>query len=857
MELKKRFIEFSINYPKSIISFFILATLVSAFFIPNISIDTDPENMLSEDTHVRMFHSQVKEEFSLYDMLVLGVVNEKNEYGVFNPKTLSNIFMLTSEIKKTDGVIKEDIISPSTQDNIEQAGLGTVRFEWLMPSPPQNQKEALKIRDNIMSNPTLNGTMVSEDGKALAIYIPLESKDLSYEMSKKIEGFISKLEGDDSYYISGLPVAEDTFGVQMFKQMGASAPLAMLIIFILLKIFFKKTSLIISPMIIALMSVIVTMGLLIGMGYKVHIMSSMIPIFLMPIAVTDSVHILSEFYDLYPKFKDKKNTLIQVMTELFIPMLYTSLTTCVGFASLALTPIPPVRIFGLFVSFGIGLAWILTVTFIPAYIMVFVNEKSLENFGTSDKKDGRDFLGYLLEKNSRMVLKNTGKILFSTLFVVIISFYGLTKIVINDNPVKWFEENHPIRIADTVLNNHFGGTYMAYIVWEKNYTMDDLTLLKNTVKKDLEGFRQGLADNDYNSISQKIETEFKAAVQSKDYSAYKFISAIKSYVSLLLDSNYYFELEDFYYILDDMESSQHTFKKPDVLSYMDRLKEAVTKHSSVGKVNSISDIVKKIYMELLEGKQEFYRIPDTSPAVAQSLISLQNSHNPNLIWHFVNPSYQKSNMWIQLKNGDNQSMQEVKRYVEEWVAKNPAPENIKLDWAGLTYVNVVWQDEMVKGMLKSLLGSFVIVFLMMCVLFKSPIWGVLSMIPLSVTVLFSYGMIGIAGKSYDMPVAVLSSLTLGLSVDFAIHFIQRLKEIYAEDPNWESAIKKMFTEPARAISRNALIISIAFLPLVVAPLIPYKTVGILISTILIISSMATLIILPASIDLLKKYLFKK
>ena len=67
----------------------------------------------------------------------------------------------------------------------------------------------------------------------------------------------------------------------------------------------------------------------------------------------------------------------------------------------------------------------------------------------------------------------------------------------------------------------------------------------------------------------------------------------------------------------------------------------------------------------------------------------------------------------------------------------------------------------------------------------------------------------------------------------------------------------MFTEPARAISRNALIISIAFLPLVVAPLIPYKTVGILISTILIISSMATLIILPASIDLLKKYLFKK
>ncbi len=857
MEMKKKFIKFSIVHTKSIIAFFLILTVACGFFIPKMKIDTDPENMLSEDTPVRVLHSQVKKEFSLYDMLIVGVVNEKSEYGVFNQKTLANVFSLTKKIEKFPGVVTEDIIAPSTQDNIEQAGLGAIKFEWLMNSPPKNQAEALAVRDKIMSNPILQGTLVSEDGKALALYIPLESKDISYEISKKIGELIDELDKEEEYHISGLPVAEDTFGVQMFKQMAVSAPLAMLIIFILLKVFFKKTILIISPMIVAIISVVVTMGILIGMGFRVHIMSSMIPIFLMPIAVTDSVHILSEFYDLYPSFNNKKDTIIQVMNELFVPMLYTSLTTCVGFASLALTPIPPVRVFGLFVAFGIALAWVLTVTFIPAYIMLFVKEKSLNKFGTKTEESSENFLGTVLKKNSNLVLKNSRNILFATLLIILISVYGLTKITINDNPVKWFESKHPIRVADKVLNEHFGGTYMAYMVWEKIYTEEELLSVKRKLENELDDFKDIIKDDEYENIKGKIKNEFNSALLENRYSTKDFISAVKMHVSDILETNYYFDLEDFYYILDDMEAAQQTFKKPSTLRYLDNLKTSMKQYENVGKINSLSDIVKKVYMELLEGKEEFYKIPDSNSAVAQSLISLQNSHNPNMLWHFVNPSYEKTNMWLQLKNGDNQSMQNVKKRVEEWVEKNPAPENIKLHWAGLTYVNVVWQDEMVKGMLFSLLGSFVMVFLMMCFLFRSPLWGLLSMIPLSITVLFSYGMVGITGKSYDMPVAVLSSLTLGLSIDFAIHFIKRFLEVYDETPDWTYAINKMFNEPARAISRNALIISIAFLPLIIAPLVPYKTVGILISVILIISSVATLMILPATIKPLKKYLFKK
>ena len=97
-------------------------------------------------------------------------------------------------------------------------------------------------------------------------------------------------------------------------------------------------------------------------------MSSMIPIFIMPIAVLDSVHILSDFFDRYQDTKSRRETMRHVMGTLFTPMLYTSLTTAVGFLSLALTPIPPVQVFGLFVAFGVMVAWVLTVTFIPAFV---------------------------------------------------------------------------------------------------------------------------------------------------------------------------------------------------------------------------------------------------------------------------------------------------------------------------------------------------------------------------------------------------------------------------------------------------------------------------------------------------------
>jgi predicted RND superfamily exporter protein len=277
----------------------------------------------------------------------------------------------------------------------------------------------------------------------------------------------------------------------------------------------------------------------------------------------------------------------------------------------------------------------------------------------------------------------------------------------------------------------------------------------------------------------------------------------------------------------------------------------------VGKSNSITDVVKKVYQELYEADPNYFRVPDTANAVAQTLILFQNSHKPDDLWHLVNPDYKKANIWVQLKNGDNKDMEEVIRSVDQFFTDNPPPVSLKHRWAGMTYLNVVWQSKMVFGMLKSFLSSFVVVFLMMTLLFRSPLWGLLAMVPLSVTIAAIYGVIGIVGKDYDMPVAILSSLSLGLAVDFAIHFLERARMAFKRAGSWKKAIGEMFSEPARAISRNVIVISIGFTPLLVAPLVPYQTVGIFLAAIMAISGVTTMFILPALINLLSTRLFKK
>lgn len=315
------------------------------------------------------------------------------------------------------------------------------------------------------------------------------------------------------------------------------------------------------------------------------------------------------------------------------------------------------------------------------------------------------------------------------------------------------------------------------------------------------------------------------------------------------------ELQQFF---SEQKVALQPFKKPAALKYMESLQTALLQTGVVGKSNSVVDVVKKVHYELMEGNKKFNVVPKTPAAVAQTLLSYQNSHDPDDLWHLITPDYKKANIWIQLKSGDNRDMEFVEKSVARFFKDHPPPIHLEHHWAGLTYLNVVWQDKMVRGMIRSLAGSFVVVLVMVVFLFRSPAWGLLCMIPLTVTITFIYGTIGFVGKDYDMPIAVLSAMTLGMSVDFAIHFLKRARAVYSgANRNWESTSRKMFGEPGRAITRNILVIAIGFTPLLIAPLVPYQTVGFFLASIMLVSGVATLLILPALLNVFEGALFSR
>ncbi|MEK7828496.1 MAG: MMPL family transporter [Deltaproteobacteria bacterium] len=746
-------VTFSIDHPKTVISIVLILTAFFALQFPEIKIDTDPENMLEDNQPDRIFYRKVKKDFGINDFIVVGVVDEN---GIYRTELLSRVDRAIAGILKIKGVIANDVVSLTTTDNIK-AREGVLEIRPALHQIPQKKEELDKLRRDIAANPFLNEKIVSKDGRAAAIYIPIEKKDMSYRIGKEVEEILKRELGESqTFYMAGLPIAEDTFGYEMFMQMAVSAPMAGLGIMLLLYIMLRKLGFVFIPMMDAMFSIIWAMGALIGMGFTVHIMSSMIPIFLMPIAILNDTHVLSEFADRYPAVKDKRKTLLEVMEELYIPSFYAPLTTAVGFASLSLTHIPPVRVFGLFTAFGILAAWLFSVTVVPASIMLMNEKGFLKTFAHEGKHPWQKRILKAIGNFSwnRNILVIIG---FSVLFII--GIYGISLIQVNDNPVRWFKERHPLRQADKVMNQFFGGTYMAYLVAEGD--------------------------------------------------------------------------------------APEAIKSPVAMRYLDNLQGFLEKDPIVGKTSSVVDIVKRINFVLHDEDKDYDAVPDNKDAIGQMLFLFQSSGDPDDLDNFLDIDARQANIWIQMKGGDNQQMAEVEKKVNAFIKDNPLPPGIKLSWSGLTYINKVWQMIMVKGMLFAVIDSFIVVFLLIALQLRSPLAGLLAMFPITISIVTSYGLLGLAGKDYDMPIAVCAVLALGLGDDFAIHFFHRIKQLYLATGSLEESNTRFFQEPAMAGFRMTLVIAVGFSPLLLSSLTPYVTVGLFFASLMIFASMVTLILLPA------------
>jgi predicted RND superfamily exporter protein len=757
-------VEFSVDHPKLVVVLSIIVTLAFMTQFTKMRTDTNPKNMLPKTSEVRVWNDEVEKTFSLYeDMIALGIVNEK---GILNPDTLGKIKRITDEILKIKGVAARDVSSFTTIDNVTVDN-ATLRVAPLMADVPQDQKGLEYLRKMLHENPLFINRIISKDGKTTAIYIPLEKGSNGKDIADRIREIIKKEKGDEKYYIAGDPVARDTFGDEMFKLMAVFAPIAGMIMLFVRYLMFRDLFLSVTLMMDAMISIVWSMGLLIGLGFPIHIMSSMAPVFLMAIA-TDSIHIFNEFYFRYRETKDKKKAIIETMHAVSRPVRYTALATAAGFAVLLFMNIIPVKVFGGLVAFGTISLRILSFSFIPAMFMFVKEEKIAKIAGIEDTSMGK--ASRFLRKLAGFGAHHPKNTVIVGLVLFVIAVVGLSRITVNNNLVEWFKKSSDVRIADSVMNKALGGTSLGYVV---------------------------------------------AIAKDDDY-----------------------------------------IKTPEAMRYIEGLQGRLEKLPVVGKTTSVVDYVKRINRVLHDDDPKYDVVPENKEMIGQYLFLFSMSAKPSDLDNVVDYPFRRANIWVQLKTWDAQAIKSVIEAADEYKKTNPSPMDLKP--SGIAYFNLVWNHEVLWDMVKGFVLALIVVFGILAFDFRSIKWAIVGYTPLLFTILLIYGVVGFTGKDFDMPISVLSTLSLGMAVDFAIHFVSRLRQRLKEAPDESLSDALLWTaaRPGKGIMRNAILFAASFAVMMFAPLTPYITVGAFIVSMMLLSAIMTLIYLPALVTLMRGWLFK-
>jgi len=311
-----------------------------------------------------------------------------------------------------------------------------------------------------------------------------------------------------------------------------------------------------------------------------------------------------------------------------------------------------------------------------------------------------------------------------------------------------------------------------------------------------------------------------------------------------------------------VQSNEPEFmKRPEAMRWLEGLQHHLETLPVVGKTFSVADYVKRINRVLHDDDPKFDTIPETQDTVGQYLFLFSMSAKPADLDNVVDPTFQKANLWVQLKTWDAEAMRQVIQAADTYQKAHPLAATVKP--AGIAYFNLVWNDEVLGDLMLGLMLALVVVYAILALDFRSAKWALVAYVPLLFTILLIYGVVGFTGKDFDMPLSVMSTLSLGMAVDFSIHFISRFRQRLAETGGETServlreALLWTAARPGKGILRNALLFAAAFSVMLFAPLTPYIAVGAFIVSMMLLSALLTILYLPALVMLGRKWLFKK
>jgi len=240
--------------------------------------------------------------------------------------------------------------------------------------------------------------------------------------------------------------------------------------------------------------------------------------------------------------------------------------------------------------------------------------------------------------------------------------------------------------------------------------------------------------------------------------------------------------------------------------------------------------------------------------VAQYILLYEMSGNVDNLWQVVNSDYNRANVTIQLKNDNSKTLAQVLETIQPFVADFDK-QGVSIHYAGSGYKSFVFADLILEGQIKSLLMSFVIIIVLLTILFRNFFAGFIGVIPISLTAILGFGIMGWLNISLSTTTALLSSIAIGIGIDFAVHFMERHRLTSQKNYSEHHVMIHTMQHSGRALLFNALIIILGFSVLLFSAFPPNQILGALVSFNMLTCFTSTIILL--SIILFKKNIWKK
>jgi predicted RND superfamily exporter protein len=300
-----------------------------------------------------------------------------------------------------------------------------------------------------------------------------------------------------------------------------------------------------------------------------------------------------------------------------------------------------------------------------------------------------------------------------------------------------------------------------------------------------------------------------------------------------------------------------TFKNPEYLKDVWELQNQLEERELVGTTYSLNDYLRRINKVMNEDQEEYNRVPESSDLVAQYLLLYSMSGDPEDLDRLIDYDYRQLHIQLSLKTDRSQEIKSIIAEIEDFSA-NSSLKDFEVEFAGSAYTNMIFTGLILEGQILSLAISLVGVFLLLSLLFKSFAAGFIGVMPIAVTAAVNFGVMGGLGVSLNTTTALISSIAVGMGIDYAIHLLSRYQYYGSRGFSKAETADQAINLSGRAITFNAVVVIAGFMVLTFSTFPPNRELGWLVSMALFVSLIGTLTLAVALIDIMEpKFIFNK